>query len=76
MRDGDHLVALADVERVGEQPQAVGAVADADRVRGAGEPREVLLEVDQLLAQHEVAAGEGVFDDRQQLRPLPPPLLG
>ena len=55
VRHGDDLVARPDADRFEQQPQAVSAVADADRVGGADEGSEVVLEVQHLLAHDEVA---------------------
>ena len=55
-RRGDDLVAGADAERAKDQRERVGAVADADGVRGAGRRGKLPLECLDFGPQHEPRA--------------------
>lgn len=62
VRHGDYLVAGTNVEVVRQMSQAVGAVARLHRVLRPVKRGQVGLEVDQLLSQHQVPAGDGFLD--------------
>ena len=58
-RRADDLVAGADLHRVEQDHDRVGAVRDADRLRDAEERRRLLLELPEVRAAYELP----VFDD-------------
>ena len=67
VRRHDHLVAAADAERAQRQHQGFGARGDADGVRRAAVPRELLLEGLDLGAERERRAARDPLDLAQQL---------
>ncbi len=65
---GDDLVAVADAERLQRQLERIGAGADADRVTGADQLGEALLEFGNRLAQREIAGRDQPADFGQDRR--------
>ena len=67
-RRADHLVAGADLERVEDEHDRVGAVRDADRLLDAESLGRLALEALDLGAEDEAAALERPLERRLQLR--------
>ena len=75
VRDGDDLVLGTDTGGAQREMKTVGAVAHPDGEAGADERRDVRLEVTELAAEHQVAAGQDLADGSQDLAFHLPELL-